>query len=187
MGQRTLGRHGPAQHDGRLGLTTLGEVGRERGTAGERFDRSPDLAWRPAAPAPRGGSHQPRGRRAHHPSLGFEDQPNGAGTGRLQGARRGRPARPCTGSPTRPSGTRCWRWPGRPTRPAGGTATTTCCRAGSRSYIGLEGAASLIRTYEIQFVPGPAPDRRTMPGRSAAAGPPRRTAARRSSAGSVCG
>ena len=45
-------------------------------------------------------------------------------------------------------------WPDAPTHPDGGTASVTSCPRGSCPYLGLEEAASLIRTYEVHFVPG---------------------------------
>ena len=150
---------------------------------GQRADRAAHPARCPAAQAARGQRRHPGGRRLGDPGLRVEDQPDGAGPGRLQGARRRRPAHPLRRR--RRAGARRAARPGPEANTPGwwhryGDVLPTWFQ----SYLGLEAAAALIRTYEVQFVPGLLQTRdvrpRGRPARATAA--PRR---RRSTAGST--
>ena len=96
----------------------------------------------------------PRGRRMGDPRLRVEDQPDGAGPGQLQGARRRRPAdalrRRATAHEREALLTLA--------RQANTPGLVAPLRRRPARLVpvlpGLEAAASLIRTYEIQFVPG---------------------------------
>src|SRR5215471_19350196 len=57
---------------------------------------------------------------------------------------------PCTGWTTRGNAMRLCGSRARPTRPAGGISTPMWFQ----TYVGLEEAASVLRVYEVQFVPG---------------------------------
>ena len=133
------------------------DTGRRRDDCDERR-RGPDRAahragQRAAAHAVRGRDH-PRGGRRRIRGVARQDQPPGAGPRRVQGTRRPGPADPLRRHRRRRSGPSSSPWPGGPTRPAGGTATPTCCPPGSRPTSASSRPSSMIRTYELQFVPG---------------------------------
>ena len=94
-------RPGRGARPARVGVRrSARDDGSRRGRSGDRPDRAAHAARRPAAPAARGQRGHPRGRRLGDPRLRVEDQPDGAGPGRLQGARRRRPAHPLRRRPT---------------------------------------------------------------------------------------
>ena len=143
-------------------------------------------ARRTSAPAARGARGQPGGRRLGDPGLRVQDQPDGARPGQLQGARRRRPAHALRRRRHRRAGARCSRWPGEANTPGWWHRYGDVLPNWFQSYLGLEAAASLIRTYEVQFVPGLLQTRGVRAGGGAARPRPGR-GRRRSTGGSSCG
>ena len=112
------------------------------------------LLGRPAAPAPRGQRGHPGGRRLGDPLVRVEDQPDGARPGRLQGARRRRPAHPLRRRPTTTERDALLALAREANTPGWWHRYGDVLPTWFQSYLGLEAAAALIRTYEVQFVPG---------------------------------
>lgn len=61
---------------------------------------------------------------------------------------------PCTGSVTPRSARRCSPWRGRRTSPHWWHSYSDVLPGWFQTYVGLEGATSLLRVYEVQFVHG---------------------------------
>ena len=89
-------------------------------------------------------------------------RPSGPRNGRSTASRTARSASktatsstcsPAIRSPTPPRSPNSSPWPEKPTPPAGGN-TTAILPTWFRTYVDLEQAATLIRSYEGQFVPG---------------------------------